>query len=489
MVEFFGSIGWVWALVVFVGELFAVFTIFNIILKVRSAAGAWGWGMAVVAFPFVAVPLYWIFGRRQFRGYMEEFAAVRERHAEVFDDFEKTISPFFVMPEKDTELHRYGRILTSLSERSFTRRNSVCLLEDGQDTFDSILEAMAGARQYILIQFFIYHDDGIGNRIADLMKQKADEGVSVYFIYDEIGSHKLPRKFISDLRERGVKAFPFHSTQGPSNRFQINFRNHRKIVVVDGEVGFLGGHNVGDEYLGLSPRFGPWRDTHIRLVGPSVLSLQMVFLSDYVWASKVIPELDWTHVAGEENSPCGEQNATVMTLPNGPVGDIEGGTMMFLNAITEANDRFWIASPYFVTDESVRSALLLAALRGVDVRILLPQKPDKWVPWLATFSFLPDLLAAGIRVYRYQEGFLHQKTFVVDDVYGAVGTANLDNRSMRLNFEVTGIVFCPRFTEQLSAMFERDFARSREVVEHEPYERKLFFRIGVRLARLFSPIL
>lgn len=468
-------------------EIVAIATILDVVMKARSAAGAWGWSMAVVALPFVAVPLYWILGRHRFKGYLERLREARDRHEEAFEGVMETLRPHFA--ELEGEALRYGGVLERLTERRFTKANEVCLLIDGEQTFDAILGAIEEARRYVLVQFFIVRDDGLGTRLRELLERKAREGVRVYFLYDEIGSHHLPRRYVRSLRGVGVEVHPFHSTQGPSNRFQINFRNHRKIVVVDGRVGFVGGHNVGDEYLGGSRRYGPWRDTHVRLAGPSVLSLQIVFLGDYYWATQRIPELDWTTVVAADGSGCGGGRSVVLTLPTGPVGEIEGGTILFLNAVTRARRRLWIASPYFVTDESIRSALQMAALRGIDVRIMIPGRPDKWVPWLATFAYLSELEAAGVAIYRYEAGFLHQKAFVVDDLLSGVGTANLDNRSMRLNFEITGVVLCEDFAAEVAAMLEVDFGRCRQVGREDYSGRPWWFRLAVRVARLFSPIL
>ncbi len=475
------------ALLFLAWEVLAVATILNIVMKSRSAAGAWGWSMAVLALPFFAVPLYWVLGRHQFKGYMERLREARATHEEAYREHMATMAPHHAVLEGD-EI-RYGGVLERLSERRFTEGNEVCLLIDGGQTFEAIFEAIESAESYVLVQFFIVKDDGLGNRFRELLERKSREGVRVHFLYDEIGSHKLPRRYVRSLREAGAEIHPFHSTQGPSNRFQVNFRNHRKIVVVDGRVGFVGGHNVGDEYLGVSETYGPWRDTHVRLTGPSVLSLQMVFLGDYYWATRQVPGLNWTTVTPADGSGCGGGHSVVLTLPTGPTGEIEGGTIFFLNAITRAKRRLWIASPYFVTDESVRSALQMVALRGVDVRIMIPGKPDKYVPWLATFACLGEMEAAGVRVFRYVEGFLHQKVLVVDDCLAAVGTANLDNRSMRLNFEVSAVVLCEDFAKQVASMLEVDFARCREVGASDYTDRPLWFRMLVRLARLFSPVL
>ncbi len=468
-------------------EVLAVATIGNIVMKTRSATGAWGWSMAVLALPFVAVPLYWILGRSRFKGYMERLGEARKSHEEAYREHLTVMAPHLATLEGDEV--RYGSVLERLSERRFTKGNEVCLLIDGEQTFEAIFAAMEAAESYLLVQFFIVKDDGLGTRFRECLERKAREGVRVYFVYDEIGSHKIPKRYVRSLREAGAEVHPFHSTQGPSNRFQVNFRNHRKIVVVDGKVGFVGGHNVGDEYLGLSKRYGAWRDTHVRIMGPAVLSLQMVFLADYYWATRQVPDLNWTTVTPPDGSGCGGGHSVVLTLPTGPVGAIEGGTIFFLNAITRAKRRFWIASPYFVTDESIRSALQMVALRGVDVRIMIPGKPDKYVPWLATFACLGEMEAAGVRIFRYTDGFLHQKVLVVDDQLAAVGTANLDNRSMRLNFEVTAVVLCQDFARQVASMLEVDFARCCEVGGADYAGRPLWFRLLVRLSRLFSPIL
>lgn len=468
--------------------IFSFLTIINVVMKARTAAGAWAWSLAVLTLPFVAIPLYWILGRQIFRGYMERMREARKANEQLFDDLSVTLSPHFA--ELDETQRYYGGVLEHLSERRFTRDNEVCLLIDGEQTFEAIFEAIREARDYVLVQFFIVKDDRLGQRFKDLLLEKAAEGVRIRFLYDEIGSSRLGKSYLRELREGGVDVTDFHSTQGPSNRFQINFRNHRKIVIADGKVGFAGGHNVGDEYLGESERFGRWRDTHVKIVGPAVLSLQMVFLGDWYWATRTIPEgLNWHSVTESQGMGCGGEDMRVLTLPTGPVETVEGGTMFFLNAITRARERIWITSPYFVTDESVRSTLQLASLRGVDVRIMIPAIPDKWIPWLAAFSYLEEMEAAGVTILRYGDGFLHQKVILVDRAWASVGTANLDNRSLRLNFEISVVVMDEAFAEQVASMLEVDFEECKPATGRDYSNRPLWFRVGVRLARLASPVL
>jgi len=359
-------------------------------------------------------------------------------------------------------------------------------LVDGEATFDAIFAGIEAARDYVLVQFFIIKEDGIGEKLKQLLLQKAKQGVRVFLLYDEIGSHRLKRRtFQDELRAAGVEVAAFQTTQGKSNRFQVNFRNHRKIVVVDGREAYVGGHNVGDEYLGGSKRFGRWRDTHVKVVGPAALSTQLVFLADWYWAERELLALNW------ETGDTGfqQKGMSVLSLPTGPVGEVESGTLFFLNAINRARDRLWITSPYFVPDEPISYALQLAAFRGVDVRVMIPEKPDHRTVYLAGFSYLRGMDAAGVKMYRYQDGFLHQKVMLVDDHLASVGTMNLDNRSLRLNFEISMLVIDPGFCRDLEEMLEEDFRNCRRIDGRDYSEKSLPFRVAVRIARLMAPVL
>ncbi|MDX2493409.1 MAG: cardiolipin synthase [Desulfuromusa sp.] len=303
------------------------------------------------------------------------------------------------------------------------------------------------------------------------------------FIYDEIGSHDLPKAYVKELRDAGVEVCDFHTRKGPGNRFQINFRNHCKVVVIDGKVAWIGGHNVGDEYLGKDPKFGHWRDTHIRIEGPVVLEAQASFLEDWYWATAgKTPQLNWKPVG----SARGDQR--VLIVPTGPADELETATLMFLHAINSATSRIWIASPYFVPDESIVNALQLAGLRGVDVRILIPDSPDHLLVYLAAFSYFDEAGSTGVRFFRYMKGFLHEKVMLIDDQVATVGTANFDNRSFRLNFEITAIVVDEEFATTIERMFINDFENSREMRPGELDEKGFWFKLAVRLARLTAPV-
>lgn len=469
-------------LVVVLAEGVALLSLVHVIMRSRTAAGAWGWGLALLSFPFAAVPLYWIFGRRNFRGYRETLREARVRHRHLVEEIVDALEPHVSCLEG--EEIRYGSVLETLSERRFTRDNRVDLLIDGRATFDAIFDAIDRAESYILIQFFIIRDDALGNDLKRRLLARSRAGVRIYLLYDEIGSHRLPGRYLEELRRGGVRVSAFQTTRGKSNRFQINFRNHRKIVVVDGIEAFVGGHNVGDEYLGGSARHGRWRDTHVRLRGPGVLSTQLIFAGDWYWARREIPEIDWRprYIAPD-------RGMSVLPLATDPVEELERGTLFFLHLISRARRRLWIASPYFVPDEAIRAALQLAALKGVDVRILIPERPDHRTVYLAGFSYLQEMAAAGVRVFRYGAGFMHQKVMLIDDSLASVGTANLDNRSLRLNFELSMVVMDGAFCREVEAMLAADLEACREVDGRDYSGKPLWFRVLVRLARLMAPLL
>jgi cardiolipin synthase len=361
--------------------------------------------------------------------------------------------------------------------------NQSRLLINGQETFDRLFEDIAAARSYILVEFYIVNDDHLGRRLKERLIRKAQDGVSVFFLYDEIGSYQLPGNYLREMQQAGIHVSAFHSTRGKTNHFQLNFRNHRKIVVIDGDTAYVGGHNVGDAYLSRHPRFGHWRDTHVKIEGPVVKAIQFCFVEDWHWATSRVPDLNWALTP----SPGGTEDALVVA--SGPADMLETCGLMFVQVINMARERIWIASPYFVPDLQVLSALKLAVLRGVDVRILLPEKPDHRTVHLASFSYYPNILPVGIHLYRYSAGFLHQKVFLVDHHCAAVGTANLDNRSFRLNFELTLLNYDAAFVGAVAEMLEEDFHHSRLVKLEDYTERSFLFKLAVRSARLLAPIL
>ena len=450
------------------------------VMSTRTSQGAIAWAVTLNTFPYVAVPAYWVFGRSKFQGYV-----VARRNTDVRNDAIEQKAIQNLAPYRVPEVDRAEAVSAAegLANMPVLKGNSVELLIDGDATFRSILQGIDAATDYVLVQFYIVHDDGLGRALKDHLIAKAKQGLRVYFLYDEIGSHALPKHYKQELRDAGVDIREFNTRKGRRNRFQLNFRNHRKIVVTDGRVAWVGGHNVGDEYLGKDPKFGHWRDTHVRIEGPAVLKAQISFMEDWYWATDTFPEVSWDVRPAPDGS-----DARVLIIPTGPADQLETCNLMFVHAINSATERIWIASPYFVPEHSVIVALQLAGLRGVDVRILIPDNPDHLSVYLAAYSYFDEAGQTGAKFYRYQDGFLHEKAMLVDDQVATIGTANFDNRSFRLNFEITAAIADPTFVGEVERMFEADFARSR-LMQPGEYDRKpWYFRLGVRLARLTSPI-
>ncbi len=447
-------------------------------LKVRAPQAALGWALGLVTFPYFAIPLYWTFGRTKFIGYRSAMTDATGPLHSVAAEAVAGVKPFTIESDTTGPLDRWSKLLTTLP---VTRGNHVELLIDGDATFDAIFAAIDSARDYLLVQFFIIHDDVLGGKFQDRLIRSARAGVKIYFLYDEVGCHNLPGKWLRALRESGVRVEGFKTTRGWGNRFQLNFRNHRKLVVADGREALTGGLNVADAYLGRSKRFGPWRDTHLRVRGPAVQAAQLAFVEDWHWATGEVPPLCWTPAPADA-----DQRALV--LPTGPADAAELCSLAFIRAVNSAERRLWISSPYFVPDTTVLTSLQLAALRGVEVRLLLPQKIDHLLPMLSSFSYYDSLALAGVELYRYQPGFLHQKALLVDDRLAAVGSINVDYRSFHLNFELVVMVTDQAFCGQMESMLNDDFARSRRIDLTEYSRRPWWFKTAVRLARLFSPV-
>jgi cardiolipin synthase len=372
--------------------------------------------------------------------------------------------------------------MEALAAMPFSRGNDAELLIDGEATFSAIFRAIDDARDYVLAQFYIIKDDQLGREFKARLIGKAGEGVRVHLLYDEIGCLGLPGRYLEELRQAGVRVSAFNTTKGTRNRFQLNFRNHRKVVVVDGQVAFVGGLNVGDEYMGRGKVFSHWRDTHACIRGPAVHAVQIAYCEDWYWATHELPELDWDLV----QSGTGDKN--VLVIPTGPADDLETCGLFFTHSIHAARERVWIASPYFVPDSKVIAALQIAALRGVDVRVLLPEKADHTLVWLSSFSYYEETKPYGVKLYRYQPGFLHQKVMLVDSDVASVGTPNLDNRSFRLNFEIILLFLDHDFASRVETMLEEDFADARLVEQDDLSSRALWFKFAVRAARLMAPL-
>ena len=452
--------------------------IFDVQMNGRTSQGTIAWVMALFFFPYLAVFLYMMFGARRIQDYAASHQSDTTDIHHLGKQLRQNESLHSLMVRETPQID----VLSDIYQLPVMKGNRCTLLIDGTATFDSILKGIAEAKHYILVQFFIVHADGLGTRLKKALIEKARAGVRVYFLYDKVGSVRLARSYTEELRAAGVQVGVFRVGRGWLNRFRINFRNHRKIVVVDGEQSWVGGHNVGDEYLGMSRRFSSWRDTHVKIAGPVTLGVQLSFVEDWHWACGKLPQVSWDPPPAYGSEP-------VLCIPTGPGDMVESCSLMMVQAINASTKRCWMLSPYFVPDVAVIKALQLAAMRGVDVRILIPANPDKRVVWWAAHSYLFEVAVAGVRMYTYREGFMHQKVFLIDDKLAGIGTANLDNRSLRINFEITMTFTDADFIRQVEAMCLDDFALSDPLTTDDVYRRSLLFRLAIRTARLFSPIL
>lgn len=441
----------------------------------RTPQGAFGWVIFLLAAPWFAVPAYAFFGHHKLREYSE----ARRRSRELRD-------PLSVLAREHRPAAEAARRLVALENLvrlPVVGGNRAELLVDGGSTFEAIFGAIDAAQSYVCAQFYTIVDDGLGREFANRLMAASARGVAVYLIYDGVGSYGLSKRFLWRLRDAGVRVVDPRKARGPRFRVQINFRNHRKTVIVDGRIGFLGGNNVSDRYVGRHPEIGNWRDTHLSVRGPMVSQLQLGFVEDWHWATgeSIGRDLAW-------NSGVDPADMSGLVVPTGPGDKLDSGALFFFTAISEARQRIWIATPYFVPDTDIISALNGAALRGCDVRLIIPDRADHYLTWLAAYAYFDEVRPAGVRIFRYTDGFMHQKVVLVDDAFAAVGTANLDNRSFRLNFETMAVIHDEEFAWEVEDMLAADLDRCVEVDKRLDQEG-LSLRAGALLARLLAPVL
>lgn len=456
-----------------------VFAAMHAVMHTRTAQGAFAWVLGLVLLPYVTLVPYLFLGASHFGGYVDLHRQRHARFSMLHEEASHPGRPGTLTRSATVHDARYDAIGRMLNT-SMHAGNALFLHVDGEAAFAAMFAAIARAERYVLVQFFIIHDDVLGRRLRDALIARAAAGVEVCLLYDSIGSHALPDSYVESLRAGGVVTHRF-ATRRWRNRFQLNFRNHRKVLVVDGVRGFVGGLNAGDEYLGAKPPLSPWRDTHMEIEGPAVADLQRAFGEDWYWVTGERPP----------SSPPPERctGAATMIVATGPADRQESCSLFFTQAIHAATKRVWITTPYFVPDQAVFNALRLAVFRGVDVRILIPCRPDHRTVFMASTLYAHEAIDAGIRMFRYLPGFVHQKVMLIDDDTAVVGSMNLDNRSFRLNFEIAALNVDGAFAAEVEAMLEVDFANSEEVNPNEYRKLRYFGRVALHVARLFDPIL
>ena len=469
------AIPWIAALL-FANYVLAAVCAIREVTASRTAQGSIAWLLSLAFLPFPTALIYLVFGWKHFDSYANTRLEVR--HARLLRSEELAVI--------DRETGRDWPVLVRAASMPFTDGNRMDLLIDGDATFDSILSGIAEAETSIFVQFYIIHDDELGRRFADALIERARAGVAIYLLYDDVGSNKLPKSYKDRLQDAGIHVFSFNQQHRSLRLFgpiRINYRNHRKNVVVDGRVAWTGGLNVGDEYLGKSTRFGKWRDTHVRIEGPAVSALSLVFQEDWLWATGKTLGI-------ETPSPVETPGkSSVLVMATGPADKVEACAIAYSDVIHQARERLWVVSPYFVPDTDMRTALYAAAMRGVDVRIMLPEKPDHLLVWLASNAHADAMVLHNISIYRYTAGFLHQKVLLMDDKIVSIGSINFDNRSFAINFEMTAWTPDPEMISEVEAMLIEDFKDCRKVTREEVNQRGHIERFIPQAARLLSPIL
>lgn len=368
-----------------------------------------------------------------------------------------------------------------------TMHNQVEVLTNAAVTYEAMLQAIDKARSYIHFEFYTIRDDGIGIRFQEALIRKANAGVKIRVIYDGMGSHALSKTYIGKLKQAGIGVEPFLKPLIAFFDKRLNYRNHRKIVVVDGVVGFVGGINIGDEYLGEDPKLGFWRDTHLMLHGDAVHDLQCTFVNDWFFVSgEKLAEHDLSPLHMETKTEI--LTSPVQIISSGPDARWDAIQEMYFAGLIAAKERIWMTTPYFIPDPSIVMALKSAAISGVDVRIILPFKADSRIVQYASLSYLQELLQAGVRFFLYQKGFVHAKIIIVDGIMATVGTANVDMRSFFSNFELNAVMFDSKVIERLESDFQMDLQECMEVKMPEFERRPRSEKRKEAIARLLSPL-
>lgn len=465
--------------------LFYLQVVTVIILDHKRPEVAMVWVAIICLVPFVGFMMYYLIARR--------FAHKRlsrriVRHLQQLDRQLFRLS----RPDPDEERRikeqfgdeRLWNVLRQLPGAPMTGCNETKVYADCAEMYDAILAEMERAEDHIHLEYYTVRDDGIGRQFRDMMIRKALEGVEVRLLYDGIGSLGLTDAFLRKLEAAGVETRCFSPVRIALFDKRLNYRNHRKLVVVDGKVGFLGGANIGDEYLGQDPRLGYWRDTQVKLSGDAVRFLQRTFLEDWMFAGGE-PLVDPRYY--REHGGSGRE--WVQIVNGGPDMDGHPVLELFFAVVTAARERVHVITPYFILDPGLRMALKMAAIGGVDVRIIIPGIPDTKVVYWASLSYVEELLRAGVRFYQYERGFIHSKIVIVDDKLATVGTANLDMRSFYSNFEQVAVLYGGKAIRELEEVFARDLQGSREIrlkaFAGRPVSQKVKEHIGRLLAPLF----
>ena len=467
--------------------LTVVFIAVLIILENRNPVKTISWILVLVLLPFIGIVFYLFFGQEYRKSKMfsrkglKDLEKLRKLTLEQLDNLPKNN---FRISDQLYSKKRLMNLLLSNSNAILTNNNEVKVLRNGNETFPEIFRCIEQAKHHIHLEYYIVEDDTIGNYLRELLIIKAKEGVEVRFIYDDVGSWQLKRKWLRTMSDAGVKVDCFMRVRFPNLTSRVNYRNHRKILVVDGETAFVGGLNFADRYQDGVPGIGPWRDTHVKVTGGGATSLQIIFMADWYFVSKEI-------LRGENYFKPLElgDGKLVQISASGPDSDWESIGQAYFSAIASATDYVYISTPYLMPTADIMTALKTSALGGIDVRIIVPGLSDAVTSKWGTNSYIEELLESGVKIYFYKAGFIHSKVIVVDGIFSSVGTANLDFRSLETNFEVNAMIYNEEIANILTNQFLDDQDKSEAVILEEWIKRPRMNKIKESFARILSPML
>jgi cardiolipin synthase len=467
-----------------------VLTCLRIIYDTRSITKTLAYLMLTVFLPVVGIIFYFSVGTnyRKRKLYSKKIIKDEQMQLRVKEQiYIESKKIWDSVPEEILKYQKLAQLLLNDGMSYLTGNNKVDILLNGEQKFPEVLLAMQQARHHIHIEYYIFEDDEIGNAIKDVLIEKARAGVKVRLIYDDFGSRSIRKKVIPELREAGVEAYPFYRVLFIALANRLNYRNHRKIIVIDGCIGFTGGINVSDRYInnGHADQVF-WRDTHVKITGTGAFYLQYLFICDWNFCADepLAPQTSFFHELRENAG-----DAVVQIAASGP--DSDNPTILFslIQAIGMAEEEILITTPYFIPGESLLDALVVAALSGVKVILLVPEKSDSRMVAAAGRSYYGDLLNAGVEIYQYEKGFIHSKTMVSDQQLSVIGTANMDNRSFELNFEVNAVVYDNDTAAEMTRIFYQDLKESKKINAEEWDKRPLYKQLPEKLGRLLSPLL
>lgn len=472
------SLSWIyWALII--GYAITVCIIIGIVLlENRNPLKSLAWITVLLLFPVGGTILYIFFGRSIKNTHMISRRNKR-RLLESEGPELRDADTSHLSPEHRQQIH----LAKSLTGSRFHAGNEVEIFSDGTSKFDRLEADIRNAKRYIHIQYYIIEDDQIGKRICNALMERAQAGVKVRVIYDHIGSIHVSNKFFKAMKEAGVEVHPFFRVTFPPFATRINWRNHRKLCIIDGEVGYIGGMNIADRYIN-GGKFAKWRDTHLRITGPAVAALQLSFAVDWNFMGQPL----LTESIESTPSPDAD-SAGMQMLTSGPTSEWSNIALLLLKAVGNAKKRIYIQTPYFLPPESLLRALQAAALARVDVRIMMPRRSDSLILTYASYSYINECLRAGVKMYLYEGGMLHSKTMVVDDDFSSVGSANIDFRSFEHNFESNMFIYSHKVNAELTRIFLADIEESHRVKEAEWRKRPPIQKLKESILRLLSPIL